>query len=529
MLRPDTKHREYQKFAAQWQRARDTFAGSDAVKLRRELYLPKLDVHLRGTKGDERYNAYLRRAYFYNAVRRTVVGLSGLVHQKAPEVKAPEGADAWLDNVTMTGVSAQLQALLTTQEVILVGRQGILVEMTGGEVPRPYWVPLAAENVVNWQVGYRDGEPYLSLVVFRECVYESDPENIFETKEVEQYRVLSLVDGMYAQTVWKQDTKSGAWVVGEPIVPQRRGKPLTFIPFIFAGPTSTAPSVEAPPLIDLVDLNISHYQTTANLEHGLGYLGAPSLVIIGAATKTAEGKPIEYGSSSALTLPAGADAKILQADGNLMGALEHAEERKRNLLATLGARLLEDAPTTSETATAVAMRHSGEHATLRTIAQSVENAFKSALQISLWWQTVAAEPGDVDANFELNKDFFATKMSAEELKALVLALQADGISFETFWAALTAGGIARPGVTAEQELEEIHTQSGPSKMPNAPTAPQKGAVEGNPYELKRLGGEWVVTKLGTDEVVPGGRHGQDHEKALRHLRALEAAYSKENK
>lgn len=528
-IRPDTQHEEYTENAAKWQRARDTFAGTDAVKSRREQYLPKLDVHLRGTRADERYNSYLRRAYFFNAVKRSVIGLAGLIHQTAPTVKAPEDAEAWLQDVTLTGISAQLQALLTTQETILVGRSGILVEMTSDL--RPYWITVKAENIFNWRVKYDGGQPYLSMVVLRECVYKADPEDPFKTDEEERFRCLTLVEGVYTQTIWEKD-KSGKWASGEVTTPLRRGSPLDFIPFIFVGPTSSDPCVEAPPVIDLVDLNISHYQTTANLEHGLGFLGSPSLVLIGAASVGKDGKPIEYGSSSALTLPAGGDAKILQADGNMMGALERAEERKRNLLSVMGARLLEAPPGTQETATAVSMRHSGEHATLKTIAQSVERAFTWVLKVSLWWGGTGAEVEDVDANFELNKDFFSTTLGPEDIKALLASLQAGAISFETFWHEFIEGGHGRPGVTAEEEQKQIDSEGGSAKMPGAPPPPgTPGApvVVGNPYEVKQLAGKWVVTKKGTDDVVPGGEHGTDKAKAMKHFAALEMAYHKEQK
>lgn len=517
MLKPNpaARHQEYSEYIEQWTRCRDAYSGSDAIKGKREAYLPKLDVHLRGTKGDERYNAYIRRAYFYNATKRTVVGLAGLIHQTAPSIAAPE--EPWLDDVTLTGISAQLQALLSTEEVILVGRAGMLVDMTQEVPSRPFWVPYVAENIVNWRVEYALGKPYLSLVVLRECVYEAVEGDPFGTVEVEQYRALSLRDGVYVQNVWRKE--SSDWVMGPDIIPERKGKPLTFIPFTFMGPTSSSPCVEAPPVMDLVDLNISHYQTTANLEHGLGFLGTPALVLIGAVNS--EGKPIEYGASAAITLPMGGDAKVLQASGEMMGALERAEERKRKLLSVLGAKLLEEQPGAPETATAVSMRHSGEHASLKTVAQAVEYAFTWLLKVSLWWLGTEAAPQDVEANFELNKDFFSSALGPEDIKALVLLLQANAISFETFWKEFTEGGHGRPGVSAEEEQAAIGRGNGTETMPNE--------VVGNPYEVKQLKGEWVVTKNGTDDVIPGGKHGSDRAKALKHFTAMEAAYHKEQK
>ncbi len=48
-----------------------------------------------------------------------------------------------------------------------------------------------------------------------------------------------------------------------------------------------------------------------------------------------------------------------------------------------------------------------------------------------------------------------------------------------------------------------------------------GEVHSNPYSLVHRGGNWIVVKSNTGEVVPGGNHKRDHAGALAHLRALE--------
>ena len=116
------------------------------------------------------------------------------------------------------------------------------------------------------------------------------------------------------------------------------------------------------------------------------------------------------------------------------------------MMATLGARLLEEAPRVGETATAVTMRHAGEHATLRTIAQTVEAGLSQSLRWFAWWVGTEKTPADVGASIELNKDFLNVRMSAEDMKALMLMWQTDGISFETLHYNLTQGEAMRPGV-----------------------------------------------------------------------------------
>ncbi len=167
---------------------------------------------------------------------------------------------------------------------------------------------------------------------------------------------------------------------------------------------------------------------------------------------------MEIGSGTAWMLEPTGKAGMLEFTGQGLGALDKASEEKRLMMATLGARLLEEQPRAAETATAVGMRHAGAHATLRTVAQAIESALGQAWRYHAWWMGTEAKPSDVEVAYELNKDFVAVPMRADMLRSLVLALQADAVSFETFWAAMQKGELARPGVSAEEEQAEIGRQ-----------------------------------------------------------------------
>ncbi|HMP83957.1 MAG TPA: hypothetical protein PKA41_14760, partial [Verrucomicrobiota bacterium] len=78
-------HADFDANAAAWLRARDVFAGEDAVKAAGERYLPKLD-----SQTTDEYSAYKARASFFNATARTVDGFVGLIFRREPSVKLPE-------------------------------------------------------------------------------------------------------------------------------------------------------------------------------------------------------------------------------------------------------------------------------------------------------------------------------------------------------------------------------------------------------------------------------------------------------
>jgi hypothetical protein len=445
--------------APKWVRCRDTYAGNDAVKAKGTDYLPELDSH---ATDKEKYQSYKDRALFYNAMARTVDGMSGGIFQKAPVIRAEDAVLAHLQDVTLTDESAQLFALHAAREVLITGRRGILVDMA--EQPtsasaRPYWVGYRAEDAIAHRASAIDGDEILTRVVLREVLLEPDAKDEFALVEIEQYRVLELnftdVGRIYTQQRWRKAGDNEEFApFGDAIIPTRKAQPLNFIPFVFANPGSVSPSIVKPPLLDLVDVNLSHYRTMADLEHGRHFTALPTAWVSGHKQE----EKLQLGSSVALVMPSeNAKMGMLEFTGQGLGALDHADQQKRHMMSVLGARMLEEQPQTSQTETAFAvnMRHAGEQATLRTLAQSLETALTLALQWHSWWIGTEATPKETGAMFELNKDFASVRMTPEELRAQVEALNTGAIPFEDFYFNYARGDLARPGVTPEQARGEL--------------------------------------------------------------------------
>ena len=89
----NSPRQEYEIALPRWQRCRDCFEGSDAVKARGVDYLPSVASD---------YDAYIKRAEFYNATARTVMGLLGAVFRSAPTIQFPSVIEEDLEDVTLT-------------------------------------------------------------------------------------------------------------------------------------------------------------------------------------------------------------------------------------------------------------------------------------------------------------------------------------------------------------------------------------------------------------------------------------------
>jgi len=436
-------------------RCRDVVAGTDAVKAKGVLYLPALDSHKEDVT---KYDAYIKRALFYNATGRTVAGLSGGIFQKAPSVETPSAdVTEHAKDITLTGEPLDMFALKTTKEYLTTGRYGILVDMATEEAvePRPYWAGYRAEDIINWRFKKMGGDQELSLVVLRETSEDIDPKDEFIAKIVTQYRVLRLSsDGIYSQQIYRRKGGNGSdadeYVPGDVMIPERRGRALNFIPFALPW------AVNAPPLLDLVDVNLSHYRASADLKHGLHMTALPTPWVSGYTGD--KNKPLKIGSGTAWALDVNGRAGMLEFTGRGLGAIRTDMDEMQKMMASLGARLLQEPPRYAETALSVSMRHSSDFATLRTLAQIVEQQLTWALKVHGWWLNSKNLVTDMPENVELNKTFFDQTISADELRAMLLALQSNSISYKTFYARLSGAGWMREGISDEEEIKDIQSQ-----------------------------------------------------------------------
>lgn len=467
----NTEHKEYAASLNTWTKCRDCFAGSDKVKSRGVVYLPALDSHSSDVIA---YNYYKMRALFFNATRRTVQGLAGAVFQRGPVVNVDETLTQQLKNVTLTGKDVETFGLSLLKEVLITGRTGVLVDMGDANDPksRPYWVQYSPEAIINWSTTLIEGMPVLTRVVLRETYYEPRPEDEFTLEEKDQYRVLNLtINGeirTYSQSIYRKD--GDKWTIVKSIIPTRSSNPLPFIPFIFLGPTTIQPAVEDSPILDLVEVNLSHYRTSADLEHGLHWTACPTPWAAGITLPG--GEKLKIGSGEAWVFPdANGKAGMLEFTGAGLGALAAADEKKRKMMSALGARLLEDS-ISSESTLGIKMRASGEHASLRTIVQQLELALTWCAKVHAWWLSTSASPEDEKAVITVNKDFIVGQLAPEQVNALIALLQAEAISYATFYEKLMQGEMTREGVDAEMELKDIDTMAGRFKLvPVAPTDP----------------------------------------------------------
>jgi hypothetical protein len=494
--------KDYEQMLPKWERVRDCSNGRDAVIKAGNKYVP--DLPGADTAGNA---AYRQRGNFYNAVSRTVQGMNGAIFQDAPEVEMPESSKPILDDITLTNISFETLATESGKEVFLMGRMGVLVDMplatpsaagvAANPNPvdmRPYCVTYKAEEIINWRCERRGGDEVLTMVVLHEHAEagyaEDDP---FTCQIIDQYRVVMLnKSGQCVQQIWRQKAPPNGTeyeMFGAELPLMRRGEPLTFVPFVFMGALRPTPDLEQPPLVDLADVNLGHWRNSVDHEYGLHLVALPTPWVSGAKSSN-DGTKMKIGPSVVWELDVNGAAGMLEFNGKGLEAIASAMEEKKKQMATLGARLLEDAPTTAETASAVKLRHGGETASLKTVAQSLEQGFTQVLQMCVWWNGVDKMPADAPVEVELNKEYLNIRATPQEIQVALTALQAGEITFETWYDILQKGGWAREGVTAEDEQKAIATKK--ALTPEPALDPELSTQDPPPPTQKK-----VVTRTAT--------------------------------
>ncbi len=466
----NSTHPDFDANEVAWLRARDVFAGEDAVKAAGIRYLPQLDAQT-----DDEYAAYKSRASFFNATGRTSDAFVGLIFRREPTVKLPERVSGvagalrvFAEDVDLLGTSLYTYSKSVVNEVLAVGRAGTLVDWEGDGEQRAYVVRYAAEQIRNWRVERVNGRNVVTLVVLKEVAADASDDG-FDVNEIEQLRVLRLasvanksnkgqLEQRYIVEIWrkqqpKDKRKKPEWMKVETRIPLRLGKPLTLIPFVFHGPRHSLPDVDKLPLADIIAINLDHYRLNADYKHGLHFTALPTAWVSG-FDKAAN---LRIGSSTAwVTETPGATAGFLEFTGQGLTTFERAMDRDERLMAILGSRMLEEKKRVGETAEAIELRQSSENSVLMTLALSVSDSVSQVLRWIYWWNSTEENPEQISEELvllQLNTDFSAKGLGSDELTAIVAAWQAGAISRETMFDLFRRGEVLPPGRTDEEEAK----------------------------------------------------------------------------
>jgi len=449
----------------------DCIEGGIAVKKKKDFYLPRPDAANTSIANIARYDAYIKRAIFYNVTKRTANGLLGQIFDRSPVVETPKRLENVVTDSSGSGISLEQLSKMACLLNIGCGRLGLFVDFPPRETAvtkaeqeegniRPSVAIFDSKSVINWRTKTIGSLTKLSLVVLKESYTVED--DGFKTQQATQYRELRLDEaGNYSVQLWREkeprktDGPSSQFEKFQAAYSPKGGNglPLRDIPFTFCGSINNEPSIDPAPLYDMAEINIGHYRNSADHEESVYVVGQPTLVISGLTAdwfKTTLKGEIPFGSRSGIPLPVGATAELIQMEPNT-AAKESMEHKERQMVA-LGARIVQNREV-QRTATDAVLETSSEDSQLVTIAKNVSLAMKWALE----WCAVFQGVAETGIKFELNTDFALAKLTGAEISAVIGDWQSEAISWTEMRAILRKAG--RTSQTDEEAKAEIEKDS----------------------------------------------------------------------
>lgn len=431
----NTRHNQYGKYCSMWGKVRDAIEGQEAVKRKRETYLPRL-----GGQTPDNYDGYLSRAQFYDISERTLNLALGQMFRKTPVHDIPEALEDVLNDIDLSGQSFVYFSKALASEIMQTNRVGVLVDWSDDE-RRPYMVMYRAESIINWQ----ETGGHLSRVVLEGEIEEPDPDDKYTMNTVKAWRELCLEDGIYKVRDWRKGEDQGnkeTFVLTSEYIPLKAGAFLNKIPFYMFTSYGINNTLRKPPLLGFVNLNYGHYKNSADYENMLHWTGAKTIVTRGMG----KGEAFPVGGCVDLPVDGGADFLEASADSGLKDEMKHKEEQ----MATMGSALLAGKGRYVASAETAKITSDGEYATLADIANSLSVCMSTAMSFLTEWAG-HAEP----VNVEYNTDYEVAPIDPQTLTSLIGAAQQGMLSFEAFFYTLKNREMYPEGWTIEDERKEL--------------------------------------------------------------------------
>ena len=463
------QHQLYITNEPKWKIVRDTVEGSQAVKLARKFnddndsntelglfgvagsgYLPPPNPRDNSQDNLDRYVAYRDRANFVNFTGHTKDGFMGMVGRQNPIVVLQPSID--YINLNANGAGLSLNGLInrTVSELLEVGRYGLLADFPhsdGGTRSQTDGLKSTiktypTESIINWRETIVDYRTILSQVVLAEEV-EKVLDDGFETETVTNYRVLFLnSEGVYTINLYDEDLELIVFTddkneVFADITPRKfDGSVWNEIPFVFAGSINNDTVPDKAPLYDLAEINIAHYRNSADFEESSFIVGQPTPVIAGLTQAWVDdvlNGGMLLGSRTAILLPDGASASLLQANSNQMP--DRGMELKEAQMIKVGAKVITDGGG-AETAEAAKIRFAGQNSKLGLIVINAEAAILKTLS---WVMEFMGGTGENE--LEINKEFYDATINPQLLIANLQMLDRGVIAKSDIRSDLRRGGL----------------------------------------------------------------------------------------
>lgn len=432
--------------------------GTKAMRKAGANFLPKWPK-----EDKDAYDDRLKASTLLPAFSETVQNMTGRVFAEPIVLgeSVPEQIQAYADNIDRQGNNLQVWAQNLFSGGLSHGLCHVLVDYPQTAAPdgstrvitkadeikagvRPYAIIIRPEQVLGWKSESAGGEHVLSQFRFMESVEETDPDNEFVTKPVNQVRVLER--GLW--TIYRKVKVEGGreeWQVHD-----TGFTTLDKIPLATFYTKRTGFMTATPPLMELAHLNIKHWQSQSDQDNILHYARVP--ILFGAGFD--EEKAIAVGGGTMIRND-NVDAKLNYVEHG-GAAIEAGRTSLQDLIDDMriaGAKLLHKEKQATKTAAQAEEEAAQEMSPLETMAGQLEDCLDQVLQLFAEWMKLG-EGGNCQVNGNFDVDY-APETTLPLLKGMV---DARYLSQETLFKEVQRRGVLNGDLKWDEEKAKIAEQ-----------------------------------------------------------------------
>jgi hypothetical protein len=457
---PATPSMAYAGMVSAWDKIGTVLKGTEAMRKAGAKYLPEYQ-----NEGDKSYEARRKGAVLHNVTSLTLnswVGRPFSDPLQIPE-EMPEDVTGYLRDIDLQGSDVAVFARNWFKEGLAKAFAHVLIEMPrpikfdeeGNEIPRtkaddlaenirPYWSFIPPENLIYASSVVVDSVEVLTQVRILETEIEQDDTGWGE-KEVRRIRVyrkhLDIEGAPVTFEVWTWDPEEDEWMNSSP--PQQMD--IENIPLVTFYADRTGLLEGKSPLEDLVDLNISHWQSKSDQTNVLTVARFP---ILAASGITKEESSVLVGPRQ-LLWSSNPDAKFyyVEHEGASIAAGRQDLLDLEEAMAEYGADFLRKRPG-DVTATSRALDSAEATSPLQDAVIRFNDALEQAMAITAEWLGVEELP-----EITVPIDFGPEEIVQGDLDSLKEARRMRDLSRESY-----LDELARRGVLADTFDQAINDQ-----------------------------------------------------------------------
>jgi hypothetical protein len=434
--------------------------GTNYIRDLSETYLPQ-----EPREDEDAYRTRVDRSVLSPYTSRLIETAAGAILRKPIQIEGDPYWQQLAEDIDGLGSSINEYALRALVSSLTYGHSAILVDYPAAagarnlaeeraQGRRPYFVHVDAPQIWGW----RKETGTNRLLQVRIHDYDVRPLNEFGEEQVEEMRV--IYPGKYDLYTLGQDvvefSATGGYSLDEiPLVPiysNRRGL-----------------LISQPPLLDIANLNITHYQRQADLIHALHIAAMPTLVLEGWDDTTGSST---MGVNYAIAMQPGNKAYYVQADATSFDAQMNELESLASQMSTLGVTKLFGQKFVAESAEAKRIDQAQSNSVLSILSQELESCLNQAFAFAARY--VGLEPPTII----VDRDFDYYRLIGQDVSVLAQLNEMGKISNTTLLEVLRRGEILPDtlDVAAEVTAAEADKAAARTALPAAPLASETVVV-----------------------------------------------------